>query len=73
MTQEEKELLLMDLSARFPYGTFIREYHDNGKIKHKKLRLDANAYAWFKNGVKIKPYLRPMSSITDEKKARISN
>lgn len=68
MTQEEKELLLMDLSARLPYGTFIREYHDNGKIKHKKLRLDANAYAWFKNGVKVKPYLRPMSSMTEEER-----
>ena len=68
MTVEEKELLLIDLSGRLPYGTFIREYHDNGKIKRKKRMLDANAYAWFKNGVKVKPYLRPMSSMTAEEK-----
>lgn len=73
MTQEEKQLLLKDLCARLPYSTFIRTYYDNGKLKRKKLMLDANAYAWFKNGVNTKPYLRLMRSMTEEEKEELFN
>ena len=72
MTQEEKQLLLRDLCARQPYG--VKIYSDIGgdntllciygdrvfttceePDKHNDYPLDC-----------IKPYLRPMSSMTEE-------
>lgn len=63
MTQEHKELLLKDLCARLPYGVKIQ--YDIYGIQD--LTIDKlNAYI---KGIKnIKPYLRPMSSMTEEEK-----
>lgn len=70
MTQEERELLLKDLCARLPYGVKVQ----CDKYPHPVTIL----YAGNINEVKfaetggiehinsIKPYLRPMSSMTDE-------
>ena len=76
MTQEQKDLLLKDLSARLPYGvkglvTF------NGNPSTPQIQEDRTIYgklydrfaefqdSWYDN-VTIKPYLFPMSSMTDE-------
>jgi hypothetical protein len=69
MTQEEKQLLLEDLSARISYGVKI-EY--NGKIY--SLSRPYPNFMHIINGEgeempsinKCKPYLRPMSSMTNE-------
>ena len=70
MIQEDKELLLKDLSARLSYGVIceidLKPYKLKGINKHKKLW-------WFEfDGFRcldgVKPYLRPMSSITEEEK-----
>jgi len=70
MTQEEKNLLIVDLCGRLPYGVMVQD--DIGRTY--KLNL-GNAYLadlCYGNGgyieTPIKPYLRPMSSMTEEEK-----
>ena len=59
MTQEEKELLFKDLCTRLPYGVKV---HSDG-IPHEQTLIgfipDIEHY-------NIKPYFRPMSSMTEE-------
>ena len=63
MTQEDEELLLKDLCARWPYGVSIQikdwaVLDAELKIGHiNRLQI---------NDVELKPYLFPMSSMTDE-------
>lgn len=62
MTQKEKQLLLKDLCARLPYGVILNV--DNGKYSgNKKIwpGLFNSDNLWG-----AKPYLRPMSSMTEE-------
>lgn len=65
MTQEDKELLLKDICARLPYGVIIQikdwtVLDAELKIGHiNRLQI---------NDVELKPYLFPMSSMTDEQK-----
>ena len=63
MTQEEKQLLLVDLCARLPYEPLI--YVDE---KLPRLKIGASTRIWEYVGVSnpCKPYLRPMSSMTEE-------
>lgn len=77
MKQEEKQLLLQDLSTRLPYGVKVYgnyQYSDGEKIiDDKKVEvLDLSKLYWFLNGIKIKPYLRPMSSMTEEEGLELS-
>jgi hypothetical protein len=71
MTPEEKQLLLIDLSARLPYGVKINvphHYEDEDGI----ITLDAFWLHDIQNGRKeIKPYLRPLSSMTEEEKEEL--
>ena len=67
ITQEDKELLLRDLSARLPYG--IKGNYQNSD--DKLLRSITIVYNYLKpNGMvmtgDIKPYLFPLSSMTEE-------
>ena len=71
MTQEDKELLLKDLSARAPYGVKV---HTN---KGPQTLLGMNFRGWESILIDLQldwvhclfmPYLRPMSSMTDEEK-----
>lgn len=98
MTQEDKKLLLVDLSARLPYGVIcywrigseltlnLTEY--NGQLTCiNKVEIedssdyyydcyfnvcnDSNGNSFQNEDVSIeivKPYLRPMSSLTDEER-----
>lgn len=74
MTQEEKDLLLKDLCARFAYDLKVSEYFEKTKIwTNPRDFEDVGPYYILKRPEKIKPYLRPMSSMTeDEDKERIS-
>ena len=82
MTQEEKSLLLKDLSARLPYGVKVlnmgegvNEVCELDSImtsrKHKdnifvSMTLPDDSVM---TGIEmVKPYLRPMSSMTEEEK-----
>ena len=67
MTQEDKELLLKDLSARLPYGFIIYRLSDNANLKISNIG-DFAHFLEYSEGEEFKPYLRPMSSITEEEK-----
>lgn len=66
MTQEDKELLLKDLCARLPYSTFV-QFEVDGHKAIKPLTVDFFSSTWYHTEF-IKPYLRPMSSMTEEEK-----
>ena len=75
MTKEDKELLLKDLSARLPYGVKFKaedeecirviHYIKDEEVYIKEYR---NLPYWIDT---IKPYLRPMSSMTKEEKKEL--
>ena len=73
MTQEDKYLLLKDLSARLPYGVMIQTpelFYPQRKVIEKLVTIND---LWYFNdsGIyieNVKPYLRPMSSMTEEEK-----
>lgn len=76
MTIEEKQLLLKDLCARLPYGVIIQEYNEEYGYADNALNTIGIGYfsiheaciegTWINHIENIKPYLRPMSSITKE-------
>lgn len=76
MTQEEKELLFQDLSARIPYHVRVKVWLKDGTTEEGVLDLEHNygdvlRDAFYYNEIKdIKPYLRPLSSMTDEEKSK---
>lgn len=82
MAQEEKVLLLKDLSARLPYGVKVTynisgsNYKEISTICGWELRYDDLISFKLKNGLvvgcNIKPYLRPLSSITEEERKELS-
>lgn len=70
MTKEDKELLLKDLCARLPYGVKISHRGDVHQIQCISPSGEFKNYdydAWFPIE-SCKPYLRPMSSMTEEEK-----
>ena len=66
MIQEDKELLLKDLSARLLYGVIMT----NKKLKDTYYPLDGNEWqqAYYDDDWDDVPYLRPMSSMTEEER-----
>ena len=70
MTQEEKQLLLKDLCTRLPYHCRVfYEYVDN--LDNKTYGYSLTLNTWCINELIaekaiVKPYLRPMSSMTEE-------
>lgn len=77
MTQEDKQLLLIDLCARLPYGVKAQIKATNCIDGINTLDLiDLNSFIkerprdedWYDVVTSIKPYLRPMSSMTEEEK-----
>ena len=75
MTQEEKQLLLVDLCARLPYGVMIEITSDGGMVEASyDMRLDAGLLADLLHSEdNFKPYLRPKSSMTEEEKKELNN
>lgn len=73
MTQNEKELLIKDLSARVPYGVkmsyrcnrthIIKSIHPSGLIITSETVTKAITTTDVEN---VKPYLFPMSSLSEE-------
>lgn len=74
MTKEGKDLLLRDLCARLPYGVIIDPVDcgkailvgikDGGLLLFDTIRKEEYDKPW--DIEYIKPYLRPMSSMTEE-------
>lgn len=70
MAQENKQLLLTDLCARLPYKIMVKcitdyrhEFDEELSVMHIM-----NFYQW-----ETKPYLRPMSSMTEEEKEELKS
>ena len=74
MTQEQKDLLFKDLSARLPYHVKVKVWLEYGTTEEGFLDLvhnyaDVLRGAFYYNKIKdIKPYLFPLSSMTSEQK-----
>ena len=67
MTQENKELLLRDLSARLTYGFIVHRYSDTVDISIDDID-DFAHFLEYSEGEEFKPYLRPLSSMTKEER-----
>ena len=65
MIKEDKDLLLRDLSARLLYGVIVRLDYRDGTIVTREMGIGSFHDILFGN-TKGKPYLRPMSSMTEE-------
>ena len=70
MTQEEKQLLLQDLSARLPYGVKANIPLVDGDERIYTVSFD-DMKDFVKGYINIKPYLRPMSSMTEKERAEM--
>lgn len=80
MTQEEKQILSKDLCGRLPYGIKVWYLNGNGAISTVKgivgdiCYFNENPiYDNFCHIETVKPYLRPMSSMTEEENAIFNN
>ena len=86
MANEEKQLLLQDLCARLPYGVIVKvSKEDNGSVKSYNKPFDAEIYnllllngGYVERGIiyhysqfSLKPYLRPMSSMTSKEESEL--
>ena len=85
MTQEDKNLLLKDISARLPYGTIVSVTDGTIKydayiesISYKYIQVSPvsdsvfTPYTFYKIS-EIKPYLRSMDSMTEEEAAEFES
>lgn len=83
MKQEEKELLLQDLCARLPYGVYGNYLNSDGSLSDDKLlkRVKIGYHdlicadgrdGMVLNGF-LKPYLFPISSMTEEQREEFLN
>lgn len=83
MTQEQKDLLFKDLCARLLFGVKVRYSSYKEFITCTLQSINPvydNVYLWSKNACfspvsisKIKPYLFPMSSMTEEQEEEYNN
>ena len=62
------ELLKYDLCGRIPYGFVIHRKSDNSDIKINDI-ADFAHFLEYSDGEEFKPYLRSMSTMTDEEKS----
>ena len=70
MIQEDKELLLKDICGRMPYGVKVQIIYPTVA---GVTTLDVSHIEKLKNNERyvVKPYLRPMSNMTEEEKEQI--
>lgn len=79
MTQEDKELLLKDLCARLPYGVKYMDLWNPDELPttlcdiNVDVELIMNTDGFSLEVEKCKPYLFPLSSITEEQGLELFN
>lgn len=84
MTQEEKQLLLKDLCARLPYGVICYTEEGDGYLCSINQTIFGTEYGINISPLKrdyfndsetdeqaVKPYLRPMSSVTEKERRQL--
>ena len=68
MTQKEKQLLLIDLCARLPYGVICKLSVKGADVSITE-KLDLGGLdSFIFDTMDVLPYLRPMSSMTEDEK-----
>ena len=77
MSEEDKQLLLIDLSARLHYGVKVYSGQDFA-MTLREIDYKCFCECWENEDFKchsrwMLPYLRPMSSMTDEEKKELNN
>lgn len=83
MTNEEKQLLkIQDLSARLPHGVIVDIKYNKEHGSSDRLRICGEGHSvlntdilglYIQDEIYIKPYLRPMSSMTTEEICKIED
>jgi ligand-binding SRPBCC domain-containing protein len=79
MTQEDKQLLLVDLCARLPYGVKVQHQHQDYLDEIQTIERITREYGIIETESVLgfvddfKPYLRPMSSMTEAEKEEYRN
>ena len=83
MIKEQKDLLFQDLCARLPYGIKVKYFSSKEFFTYTIQSINPiydQLYLWSKTACfnpvsirKIKPYLFPLSSMTDEQKKEYYN
>ena len=71
MTQEEKQLLLKDLCGRLPYGVMIQYHTDYDWKPVEMYEISCDTFNGTYSLELCKPYLRSMTSMTEEEKREI--
>ena len=71
MTQEEKDLLLKDICARLPYGVKVYALFDKEKPLIREMGL-GTLHDFMLDNIEVKPYLCPMSSMTEGEKKEVN-
>lgn len=78
LSQEDKEVLLKDLCARLPYSVKCEIDDIDEPLELESIKFKGD-YFIFGNGVyeryitEIKPYLRPMSSMTEKERGEYTS
>ena len=72
MKQEEKDLLLKDLCARLLYHPIIH-INDPDVIDYDNYLYPDYLEKMMSYSIKLKPYLRPMTSMTEEEKRELEH
>ena len=73
MDKKSKELQSIDLCPRLTYGFIIHRYSDNCDIAIESNGIDFFAhFLEYSEGEDFKPYLRPLSSMTEEEAKEIA-
>ena len=76
MTQEDKKLLLKDLCTRIPYGVTVelRGTYEDGEKYIRDAEFDGPMLSYlYYDETSIKPYLRPISSMTEEEEDELNS
>lgn len=69
MTKEDKDLVMKDLCGRLPYRVYVQVVDRVGYTHTRELTPEDIQKMWSYKS--IKPYLRPMSSMTEEEKEQM--
>ena len=70
MTKEEKDLVMKDLCSRLPYGVYV-QIVDRVGFTHTLVELNPEVIQKMWSYKSIKPYLRPMSSMSEEEREEL--
>ena len=83
MTQKEKQLLLITLCGMLPYGVIASVRGSDEEFQHFRILGVKDGKVWVENDILgvddfddvevVKPYLRPMSSMTEEEEQYVLN